>query len=166
MDIYVSKSMITNKLSEIAAELEAMGLSTKLNFDCLTKKFRSCELESKNLYRIAGELLVFCDGVAPEDGVSFVIEADCKGGVVDDVELAEEISAIEQEKGLFVDGISADTDAVSYLKEYLAKEKAIADEMLGELNRNIARTNKISLITVSVGVGILIVLAIVMLLLK
>lgn len=139
MDISSAKYVISEKIGEIAAELQKLGLIVSTEVYIEDENFEKCLSGMPKRGYVTGNISVYTALIPEDDGLVFECCAEFKGDTVSDKALDEETVGFDASAREFIAEISSAESPEEYLTEYIKKCNAEAEEMMAKFDKQIDR---------------------------
>ena len=161
MEINAAKAKIEETFGNIAAELKKAGVLCRGALCFMDRDLEPCE-EAESAELISGELTVYTEGIAEEDGYPLGIVIECNGGTVKDSVIEDEIAALAKEGDELAKLLSESDDPTAFIKRYSEERAEEARRLIEEFDKQMDVTKKVGIISLIIGVGGLLLFAILM----
>ena len=156
MDISSAKLRIGEKIAEIAAELQSIGLLVNTEIYLENSDFERCSDHVPKKGYVTANINVYTTMIPEDAGLVLECSVEFKGDSVSDKALDNELEGFDAAAREFLFEISSKESAEEYLSEYIKKCDAEAEEMVAKFDKQI---NKLKLVSyVAGGVAVVVVL--------
>lgn len=159
MDILYVKNEVEGRLREYANKIEREGLFCTLSIEFDDKDGLECGIDSEALEMMYADVTV--RPIREEEDYELGLAFECVGGEVKDEEYESAMAELERLVAEFIAGLDAAEDVQGYVREAARVQIEEGREAVAALEAELARSKRRAIITAAVGVGLMIVFAVI-----